>query len=112
RAGTHLPEARLAQLTACQRERSQPVCLLWHGCRRGCAGRAPATCTPNHPSKAPIVFSALSGNAVSVIANSQSEIPRRNKGQVLRSPVASNEASVVLPVGRSDGPTAKDEGSY
>ena len=33
----------------------------------------------------------------------RSEIPRRDKGQALRSPVASNEASAVLPVGSSRG---------
>src|SRR6185437_15809334 len=112
RAGSHLPKARLAQLTACQRERSQPVRL--------CGMAAVAVALAEHPQRVrQIIHRKLSyrllsseRNPVSVIANSQSEIPRRDKGQVLSTPVASNEASVVLPAGRSDGPTAKDERGY
>src|SRR6185437_11230446 len=43
RAGTHLLEARLTQLTARQRERSQPVCL--------CGMAAVAVALAEHPQR-------------------------------------------------------------
>src|SRR6185437_15502101 len=111
RAGTHLPEARFTQLTAARVSvRSRSACVAWLPSRL----RWQSTRNVYAKSSIEISYRLLSSerNPVSVIANSQSEIPRRDKGQVLRTPVASNEASVVLPAGRSDGPTAKDERGY
>src|SRR6185437_6879158 len=54
RAGTHLPEARFAQLTASQRERSQPICL--------CGMAAVAVALAEHPQR---VRQIIHGNLLS-----------------------------------------------